>query len=283
MVVGTTKNENNFWNADWPFNFQQGKSLDQLVTEAVDGTGPGYLAYLQPFYDLIGEGSTQTFKNNYQFGTELIDEVDTYLGAQLSARNMAMIKKKHHVNIYVYRFDWGSDPTKHDAIPFEDAWVFYKGAIHVAELDFFYQKFLGLTDGGTVERYQYTNDNLAGRQALSLAIKSYLYEFIHDKKGRIRHNADQPVNWKPWTAENEQFIVFDADYDSIDVFMNDTDLTRTPQELFDAHANHPNEAVRDFIEYYIMWSWHWNWYPNASVGPFDTSPGPNSLFDPAAP
>ncbi|MDH3671708.1 MAG: hypothetical protein OES46_11150 [Gammaproteobacteria bacterium] len=42
--------------------------------------------------------------------------------------------------------------------------------------------------------------------------------------------------------------------------------------------------MRDFIEYYIMWSWHWNWYPNRSVeDPFDTSPGPNVLFDPANP
>lgn len=66
--------------------------------------------------------------------------------------------------------------------------------------------------------------------------------------------------------------------------MSRKDTARTPEELFAAHAAHSNETVRDFIQYYIMWSWHWNWYPNRSVAdPFDTSPGPNELFDPANP
>ena len=59
-------------------------------------------------------------------------------------------------------------------------------------------------------------------------------------------------------------------------------IAREPHELFAAHEAHPNETVRDFIEYYIMWSW--NWYPNRSVAdPFDTSRGANELFDPANP
>ncbi len=45
----------------------------------------------------------------------------------------------------------------------------------------------------------------------------------------------------------------------------------------------PQESVRDFIEYYVLWEWHWNWYPNSTVGHFDTSPGPNALFYPAKP
>ncbi|MGI9332956.1 MAG: carboxylesterase family protein, partial [Gammaproteobacteria bacterium] len=137
MIVGTTKNENNFWNADWPFNFQQDKSLNELVTEAVGNSNPDY-EYLADFYALFGEGDADTFKENYRFATELIDEVDTYLGAQLSARNLARAYRRGRVPIYVYRFDWGSDPGKRYNIPSEDAWVFYKGAVHVAESDFFY-------------------------------------------------------------------------------------------------------------------------------------------------
>lgn len=296
-VIGTTKNENNFWNADWPFNFQQGKSLDTLITEAVTNSNPAY-GYLAEFYSKFGSTNDE-FMENYLFGTELIDEVDTYLGAQLSARNLARARRSFRddddddddsgarrwskVPIYVYRFDWGSDPEKDYRIPFEDAWVFYKGAVHVAEADFFYQRFFGLADGGSVTRYQYSDENLAGRKALSLATKAYLRAFIHHPKGKINNKPGQPVAWLPWTAKNERFIVFDADHASADVHMNDSDITRTPEELFAAHAAHPNETVRDFIEYYIMWSWHWNWYPNASVDPFDTAPGPNSLFDPANP
>lgn len=281
VIVGVTKNENNLWNADWPFNFQQNKTLDELVDEAVNNTNPSY-GYLADFYALFGP-TAEEYKDNYKFGTELIDEVDTYLGSHLSARNLAKAAASEKVDIYVYRFDWGSDPGKDYQIPFEDAWVFYKGAIHVAEADFFYQRFFGLADGDSVDRYQYTDANLAGRQDLSLATKSYLAEFIHHRGGKITKKSDQPVEWKPWTAENEQYIVFDADHAAAGVRMSDTEIARSPQELFDAHAAHPNEAVRDLVEYYVMWSWHWNWYPNASVGPFDTSPGPNAVFDPMNP
>lgn len=281
VIVGTTKNENNLWNAAWPFNYQQNKSLDELVTEAVENTNPAY-GYLAEFYSKFGP-TAEAFKANYTFSTELIDEVDTYIGAQLSARNLAKAAANQKVDIYVYRFDWGSDPAKVYGIPSEDAWVFYNGAIHVAESNFFYQKFFGLADGDSVDRYEYTDENLPGRQALSLAAKSYLAEFIHHPRGKITKKQDQPVEWQPWTAENERFIVFDADAVAADVQMNDTDITRTPEALYEAHAAHPNATVRDFIEYYIMWSWHWNWYPNASVDPFDTAPGPNSLFDPMDP
>jgi len=277
IVVGTTKNENNFWNAFWPFNFRTGVPLEELVAEVVDGTAAWWLL---PFLQGIGT-TAEEFMENYKFSTELIDEVDIYLGAHLSARNLA--KAKPSVPIYVYRFDWGSDPDKDYRIPFQDAWTFYVGAPHVAEGNFFWQRFFGLADGGSVGGYQYTDDNLHGRLELSLATKSYLAEFMHKKTGHIPQKQDQPVKWEPWTKNNERLIVFDADHDSLDVFMNSTDIARTPQELFDAHLAHPNDVVRDFIEYYIMWSWHWNWYPNASVGPFDTAPGPNPLFDPLQP
>jgi para-nitrobenzyl esterase len=279
-IIGTTKNENNMWNASWPLNFQEGKSLAALVTEAVHGTNPAY-RHMQKFYDVLGEHNAETLKRNYKFATELIDEVDTYLGAQMPARHMAATKKK--VPVYVYRFDWGSDPNKTYKIPCEDAWVFYKGAIHVQESDFFYQTFFGLPGDTTESEYQYTAENLEGRKALSLAIRPYLYDFLHDHEGRISRKAGQPVEWKPWTEHDEQFIVFDADYAKADVQMSTTGIARTPEQLYAAQAANRNEAVRDLIEYYVLWSWQWNWYPNSTVGHFDTSPGPNSLFDPAKP
>ena len=273
MIVGTTKNENNLWNGYWPYNFRGNTPLTDLVNEAITGSNPF----------LTGTGTTATeFKSNYKFGTELIDEVTTYLGAHLSARNMSNAYPE--VPVYVYRFDWASSLNKDYKIPNEGAWKFYMGSIHGAELDFFYQKFFGLENGGIVTDYTYTDENLEGRQKLSLAIKSYLRKFIRNRDGFIRSTSKQPIKWKPWRKQNERFIVFDADYNDIDVKMNNTDLAREPQALFNAHAHHSNEVVRDFIEYYIMWSWHWNWYPNASsADPFDTSPGPNILFDPNNP
>ena len=43
------------------------------------------------------------------------------------------------------------------------------------------------------------------------------------------------------------------------------------------------DAQPIIIDYYVLWSWHYNWFPTAVTAPFDTSPGPNSLFDPANP
>ena len=69
----------------------------------------------------MGFGSTpDEFMDNYKFVTELIDELDMYLGAQLSARNLA--KAKPGVPIYVYRFDWGASADRNYMIPEEYAW-----------------------------------------------------------------------------------------------------------------------------------------------------------------
>ena len=269
-IVGVTRNENNFWNAYWPFNYRQGEPLDVLVAEALEDD------WLKTF------GPTaEDFMRNYKFGTELIDEVDTYLGAHLSARNLAA--HSPDVPVYVYRFDWGSDPGKDYAIPYQDAWVFYLGAPHTAELNFFYQKFFDMPPGEAPSAYQYTDENLPGRQALSRDVRAYLMEFIHNADGAIPETAAQPIAWRPWTADHERFIVFDAHRDASVVAMNDEDIAREPEALFDAYAGHDNYATVDFIAYYVLWSWHWNWFPESSVGSFDTAPGPNPLFDPAEP
>ena len=284
LMVGTVRNENNAWNAVWPFNFQKGKSLDALVAEAMSGTNSNY-GYLQNFFDAYGHGNADTFKANYKFGTQLIDEVDRYLGVEMSARNMAAVGSADQTPIYVYRFDWGSNTAKNNGIPFEDAWKFYVGAPHSADLAFWYQKFGGLTaaDGGTAQAYEYTTANLPGRQALAEVMGSYFREFLRKRDGRIEKRKDQSVTWVPWTADKPQYIVFDGDRNSPDVRMNSTEFGRSPSSLFAAHAAHPDAAVRDFVEYYVLWSWHWNWYPNSSVGPFVTSPGRNDLFDPNNP
>ena len=272
IVVGTTLNENNAWNAYWPFNFSGDTPLADLIDAAINGGDPY----------LMGFGSTPAeFMANYKFATELIDELDMYLGAQLAARNLAQAKPG--LPIYVYRFDWGASPDQNYMIPEEDAWKFYVGAPHTQEYDFFWQRFGALAPGDSVGAYEYTEANLPGRQDLSASALSYLAEFIHDKKGRIRNNSDQPAEWKQWDRKKEQFIVFDGDYQQAQVAMNSTDIYRTPEQLYAAYLSQPNEFVRDFIAYYVMWSWHYNWYPNAEVGPFDTSPGVNPVFDPLDP
>jgi para-nitrobenzyl esterase len=279
MVIGTTLNENNAWNAYWPFNYRPWdetapQTLEEYVNEAITGGDP----YLMGFGD-----TPEVFMENYTFSTRLIDELDMYLGAQLLARNMAQGKKSPR--IYVYRFDFGANPDLDNKIPNEDAWKFYVGAPHTEEYNFFWQRFLGHGPGdsdGPRIPYQYTDENLPGRLAVSEAALAYLSDFLHDKKGKIKKQKGLP-DWKEWTDKKEQFLVFDGDYQSAMLSMNKDDIYRTPQELYDAYLAHPNPFVRDFIAYYVMWSWHYNWYQNASVDPFNTAPGPNDRFDPLDP
>jgi para-nitrobenzyl esterase len=282
MIIGTTKNENHAFNAKWPFNFQENKSLDRLVMEAVNGTNAAYTRF-QKFYSAFGEGDPEKFKENYTFATNLVDELHTYYGAQMPARNMSKSPTAKAMPIYVYSFDWGSDPNKKYNIPFEDAWVFYNGSPHTSEFDFFYQNFFVLLKQDRPRQYQYSPGNREGRQQLSLAIRSYLREFLRNPNGEITKQSAQPTEWKPWTAADERYIVFDADHATADVHMTGAYISRNPKQLYEAHTSQANIAVRDFIEYEVLWGWCLNWYPNSQVGHFDASPGPNPLFNPAKP
>jgi para-nitrobenzyl esterase len=280
-VIGTTLNENNAWNATWPFNYEEFTPLEVLVEEAVTSWFWAYspLTGWNEYPGLFGE-TPEEFMANYKFGTELIDELDMYLGAQQLARNM--VKAKSKVPVYVYRFDWGATEKRNYKIPNEDAWKFYVGAPHVKEFNFFWQRFVGHGPGDS-SGYEYNDENLEGRLKLSEAALGYLSEFIHDKKGKIKKKKGLKPEWKAWTEKKEQFMVFDGDYKHAHLKMNKRDIYRTPQQLYDAYMGYPHQQTRDFIAYYVMWSWHYNWYPNGPVDPFDTSPGPNALFDPADP
>ena len=282
VIVGTTRNENNTWNAEWPFNYQPGKSLSTLVAEATQGRKP-VPANLQAFYTAFGGHDAATFKRNYQFATGLINELDTSLAVNMAANGLAEATTRSPMPVYVYRFDWGSDPHQDYKIPFEDAWVFYKGSLHTSESDFFYQSFFDLAAGDAALSYEFNAANLAGRQALSLAIRCYLQQFLDHPDGHIGTCKDPAVTWSPWTQAAHRFMVFDGDYARPSIHMEAVSSVRSPQELYDAQAANPNGAVRDFIDYYVLWSWHWNWYPNSTTGHFDTSPGPNAVFDPREP
>ena len=280
-VIGTTLNENNAWNAYWPFNFSANTSLADLIDDATTN-GFWYLHPVdgwiqQPFFGTTAD----EFMANYKFATELIDELDMYLGAQALARNMAQHKKSPKV--YVYRFDWGASADRNYMIPEEEAWKFYVGSPHVLEYDFFWQRFVGHGPGDS-SGYEFNDNNLQGRQQLSAAIQGYLSDFLYDRKGKIKKpkgkGKDKGTEWKSWTKKHERFLVMDGDYQEAHLQMNDEDIYRTPQELYDAYLAYPDQATRDFIAYYVMWSWHYNWFPSGPVDPFDTEPGRNEVFNP---
>ena len=61
-------------------------------------------------------------------------------------------------------------------------------------------KFFDMDPGDEATAYQYTLENLPGRQALSKDIHAYLWEFLHNLDGSIPKTDAQPVAWEPWTA-----------------------------------------------------------------------------------
>lgn len=279
-IIGTTRNENHAFNAASPFNFQPGKSLDQLVDEAVHATNPAYRKY-QHFYALFGEDSTAAFRNNFTFATNLVDELHTWYGSHLLARNLT--HAPHPVPVYIYRFDWASTPGHHYRIPSEDAWLFYMGSPHTSEFDFFYQNFFLPDPKQLPTQYQYTTANLAARRQLSLAIRLQLRQFLWSRSGILQPSPTNHAPWQPWTATREHVLTLDTRNDRADLHMTSSGIARSPLQLYQLHADNPNPAVRDFIESSVLWGWALNWYPQSSVGHFDPASGPNPLFDPTTP
>ena len=281
LIVGNTRNENNAWNAYWPFNFQTGKSLQELLQQATFSTDPNYRIW-RAFYALWGQQNVATFAANYTFAASLLDELDIYLASVLPARNLTSYTDPATNPVYVYRFDWAANPARDYRFAHQDAWRFYAGSIHGSELDFFWQTMMGVGGHAPPNGATYTNENLPGRQDLSRVVGAYLTAFINDPHGHIGPQPNAP-DWQPWGKNNEQFMVLDADASHAEAGMTSSGIARDPHTLYALATSNPNPAVQDFIDYYVLWSWGWNWYPNASAGHFNTAPGPNRLFDPRHP
>ena len=281
MIVGNTRNENNAWNAFWPFNFQTGRPLAALLREAAYATDPKYKVWWK-FYDIFGGGRIKTFADNYTFATRLIDELDIYLASVLPARNLTSYTDPAISPVYVYRFDWAADPARNYRFANQDAWRFYCGSIHGSELDFFWQSFMGVGGHPPPRGQTYTVENLPGRQDLSRLIGAYVTAFITNPHGHIGSLPGAP-DWQPWRHDAAQFMALDADADHVVAGMTSQGIARDPHTLYALEQTNTNAAVQDFISYYVLWSWGWNWYPNASAGHFNTAPGPNRLFDPKHP
>ncbi len=72
---------------------------------------------------------------------------------------------------------------------------------------------------GDSNRYEFDDNNLAGRHDLSAAALHYIGEFLHDKKGKIKKKKGMP-EWKEWRKKDEQFLVFDGDCQQAQLSMN---------------------------------------------------------------
>ncbi|MDX2166062.1 MAG: carboxylesterase family protein [Deltaproteobacteria bacterium] len=106
-------------------------------------------------------------------------------------------------DVYVYRFDWDEEPTLLGA----DMSVML-GAAHGFEIPFVFGHF----DLGREGNVLFTEDNLAGREQLSGAMRGYWAEFArHGRPGRGgTAQASEWTAWDPSSAEAPKYAVLDT-------------------------------------------------------------------------
>jgi para-nitrobenzyl esterase len=117
--------------------------------------------------------------------------------ASMSVDRTASILSGHQGNIYAYRFEWDDEPA-----PFD----FLTGASHSVDIPFVFGNFD--RGQGSKWRYAWSEENRAGRQALSEAMMSYWAQFMYtgDPNG-----PDLPT-WHAWSQSpgGTQRMVFDS-------------------------------------------------------------------------
>jgi len=189
LIIGTTKNENNAWNATWPSTSRKASPWRRLSRRPNRAVAPITVA-------------SRSFSTHWRAQPR-------HVQAELQIRDRATRRTRYvsrcpdarppsriRSTCVCLSLRLGSDPNKHYKIPNEDAWVFYKGAIHVAESDFFYQTFFGRRQ--TLERkHTSTRQRSGGPEGPFPGHKGLPMEFLHDPHGRIAKGKGQQEEWRP--------------------------------------------------------------------------------------
>ncbi|MDE6634977.1 MAG: carboxylesterase family protein, partial [Lachnospiraceae bacterium] len=119
--------------------------------------------------------------------------------------------------MYAYRFDWGND---NDEV--SDFHAQFLGSYHGLDVNF-----LCGTYKNEYENYVtklYTNDNAAGRKALTAVMQSYIGNFLRTGNP----NGKGLSTWNPWTTnQNMKVMVFDASEDDNASYMSSMYYSRT--------------------------------------------------------
>jgi para-nitrobenzyl esterase len=181
----------------------------------------------------------------YQTVTKYSSDFWKVDGADGLARKMS--SHSDQPDVYVYQFLWGSvRDTGESVVP--DPFGSHIGAMHGLEISFFLGNEVGLEDklapAGIILK---TEQNRPGREALSEAMMAYVAQFVRTG------NPNQPgaglPEWTHWSNNEDESkcILFDADYDAIDIEMSMTEVTEEgllaeidmlPEELAEAVLNY---------------------------------------------
>ena len=123
--------------------------------------------------------------------------------------------------VYVYQFLWGAGGDVGES-PIPDPWGFKLGSCHSLDIPFF----LGNdTFNILMTSWVFTDENRAGREALSDAMMAYVAQFA--RTGDPGKPWGDLPEWKPWTdgVDQPKCMLFDADGDAADIAMSTVELT----------------------------------------------------------
>ena len=100
---------------------------------------------------------------------------------------------------------------------------------------------------------------IIGEKSLARAMTAYLRAFLHSPDGVIRRAADMPIEWQAWTAD-EAIRDFDADAESTQIRMNNTELVPSPDDARRELEAWNHQPAIDYIKYFIIYSYQHNWF-----------------------
>ena len=146
--------------------------------------------------------------------------------------------------VYVYQFLWGAGGDVGES-PIPDPWGFKLGSCHSLDIPFF----LGNdTFNILMTSWVFTDENRAGREALSDAMMAYVAQFARTGDPDTPQ-ADLP-EWKPWTNDIDQLkcMLFDADGDAADIAMSTVELT-TSGVVETVQSEVPEPLYSEALEY----------------------------------
>ena len=148
--------------------------------------------------------------------------------------------------LYVYQFLWGAGGDRGES-PIPDPWGLRLGAAHSLDVPFF----LGndsfneyMTD------WVFTEENRAGREALSGAMMAYVAQFA--RTGDPNAPGSGLPEWKPWSGSpgSPTCILFDVDGDLPDIEMSSTELTAAGV-MADMRSELPEPLYSDVLRYLL--------------------------------
>ena len=136
--------------------------------------------------------------------------------------------------VFAYRWDWDEEPK----ILWADLGKLI-GAAHGFEIPFVFGHF----DLGPTGNMSFTEDNAAGREELSKAMRSYWAAFAYDGDPGRGRQGDLPA-WTAWDPNGDRYIVLDTAADGGIRMSRETETAQALAEEIAADPTYTDERAR---------------------------------------